>query len=163
MVYIMKEKRCPKNVQVVPEVEAVPVEMDQSKTFVINCTKCGAALSAKSGRTAYICPVCGTVLLMRTGVRVVKDIPVHEKQIHLTLTESAAKFILQKDSQTKAAMMANATAKGGVCNGGFQGSLETLIADKLRFQKYEEGDLLKVDLGVNQLTINVVKAPQNQK
>ena len=159
----MKEKRCPKDVQVVPEVEAVPVEMDQEKTFVINCGKCGAALSAKNGRTAYICPVCGTLFLMRTGVRVVKDIPVQEKHIHLTLTQNAARFILKKDAQAKAAMMANVGTNRGEMRYGLQSSLETLIAENIRLQKYEEGDLLKIDLGDNQLTASMVKGSQNQK
>ena len=77
----MKEK----NEQMMPVMEAVPVNVVQQKDFVINCSKCGAALNVKSGKTAYICPVCGALFRLRMGTRIVKDIPVKEKQIHLLL------------------------------------------------------------------------------
>ena len=165
---IMKAKQ-QKNVQMMPTMEAVPVNVTpQVKDFVINCSKCGAALSAKSGKTAYICPVCGTLFRMRTGTRIVKEIPVKEKQIHLTLTEKAAKFIVEKDVEAKAKAAKKkktgfwAHRRARKAKENFQRALETLIAENIRLNTYEEGDLLKIDLGDNELTVNTVKAPTEE-
>ena len=164
----MKAKQ-QKNVQMMPTMEAVPVNVTpQVKDFVINCSKCGAALSAKSGKTAYICPVCGTLFRMRTGTRIVKEIPVKEKQIHLTLTEKAAKFIVEKDVEAKAKAAKKkktgfwARRRARKAKENFQRALETLIAENIRLNTYEEGDLLKIDLGDNELTVNTVKAPTEE-
>lgn len=165
----MKAKKEQKNVQMMPTMEAVPVNVvPQAKDFVINCSKCGAALSAKNGKTAYICPVCGSLFRMRTGTRIVKEIPVKEKQIHLTLTEKAAKFIVEKDVEAKAKAAKKkktgfwARRRARKAKENFQRALETLIAENIRLHTYEEGDLLKIDLGNNELTVNTVKAPTEE-
>lgn len=89
------------NAQAVPVMDAVPVNVVRPTEFVVNCHKCGAALTMKSGKSAYICPVCNTLLRMRTGTRIVKEVPVKEKQIHLTLSESAANYIVAKDYEAR--------------------------------------------------------------
>ena len=157
-----------KNVEMMPVMEAVPVNVVEQKDFVINCSKCGASLCAKSGKTAHICPVCGSLFRMRTGTRIVKEIPVKEKQIHLTLTEKAANFIVEKDAENKAknakkkktGFWARRRAKKEKKN--FQRALETLIAENIRLHTYEKGDLLKIDLGDDELTVATVKAPNEE-
>lgn len=154
----MKEK----NEQMMPVMEAVPVNVVQQKDFVINCSKCGAALNVKSGKTAYICPVCGALFRLRMGTRIVKDIPVKEKQIHLTLTEKAANFILERDSEFKAENCKKKKSNAGAHRKGgredFQHTLETLIAENIRLHTYEEVDLLKVDVVEDELIVDAVKS-----
>lgn len=88
-----------KNVTQEVTVAAVPVPV--KKNDVVNCSKCGAALTAKNAGAAYICPVCGTLFRTRTCIRIVQEKPVEEKQIHLSLTKKAAKFITGKDPLAK--------------------------------------------------------------
>ena len=160
----MKANKEQKNVQMMPVMEAVPVNVAKQKNFVINCSKCGAALVAKNGKTAYICPVCGSLFCVRAGTRIVNESPVKEKLIHLTLTEEAAKFIVEKDAEAKA-KGSNKKKRGfwGRCKAekakeNFQCALETLIAENLRLNTYEEGDLLKIDVSENELIVDMVKA-----
>ena len=154
----MKEK----NEQMMPVMEAVPVNVVEKKDFVINCSKCGAALNVKSGKTAYICPVCGALFRLRMGTRIVKDIPVKEKQIHLTLTEKAANFILERDAEFKAENFKKKKAGAGAHRKGgredFQRTLETLIAENIRLHTYEEVDLLKIDVVEDELIVDAVKS-----
>lgn len=164
----MKEKNEQRSAQMMPVREAVPVDVVQQKEFVINCGKCGAALNAKSGKTAYICPVCGALFRMRTGTRIVKEIPVKEKQIHLTLTEKAANFIVAKDAENKAKNSKKkktgfwARRRERKEKENFQRALETLIAENIRLHTYEKGDLLKIDLGDDELTVDTVKSPDEE-
>ena len=160
----MESNKEQKNVQEMPVLEAVPVNVVEQKDFVINCNKCGAALYAKKGRTAYICPVCGTLFRMRMGTRIVKEIPVKEKQIHLTLTEKAANFIVQKDMEAKERALQNKKSSARERRReqkekeDIQRALETLLAENIRLHTYEKGDLLRIDLGDNELTIDSVKS-----
>ena len=162
---IMKKKE-QMNVQATPVMNAVPVEVVRPTEFVVNCHKCGAALTMKSGKAAYICPVCNTLLRMRTGTRIVKEVPVKEKQIHLTLSESAANYIVAKDyeARVKAAKKKKtgfwARRRARKAKAQLQSALETLIAQNIRVHAYEEGDVLKIDLGENELKVETVKAPQ---
>lgn len=145
-------KKDKKNEQVAPAVDAVPVNVIKRESFVINCSKCGAAVTAKNNSTAYICPVCGTLFRIRTGTRIVKEVPVKEKQIHLTLTEKAAKFIVEQDiaakekeaKKKKTGFWARRRAKKAKKN--FQRALETLIAENISLHTYEDGDCLKIDM-----------------
>jgi len=50
-------------------------------------------LSAKNTAAAYVCPVCGTIFRTRTCIRIVQEVPVQEKQIHISFTKKAAMFI----------------------------------------------------------------------
>ena len=160
----MKKKE-QKNAQVV---EAVPVTVMQPESYIVNCNKCGAALSVKNGKTAYICPVCGTLMRMRMGTKIVKDVPVREKQIHLTLTEKAANYIVEKDAiaQAKAAKKKKtgfwARRRARKAKAQLQSALETLIAQNIRVNTYEEGDVLMIDLADSQLKVNTVKAPSEE-
>lgn len=161
----MKAKKDRRNVQMMTVMEAVPVNVVRQKDFIINCSKCGAALSAKNDKAAYICPVCGSLFRVRTGTRIVKEIPVKEKQIHLTLTEKAANFIVEKDAESKAKAAKKkktgfwARRRARKAKENFQHALETLIAENIRLYTYEEGNFLKIDLGENELTVDTVKSP----
>ncbi len=153
------------NAQAVPVMDAVPVEVVRQSEFIVNCHKCGASLTMKSSKAAYMCPVCNTLLRMRTGTRIVKEVPVKEKQIHLTLSESAANYIVAKDYETrvKAAKKKKtgfwARRRARKAKEQLQSALETLIARNIRVHAYEEGDVLKIDLGNNELKVETVKAP----
>ena len=50
---IMKKKE-QMNVQATPVMNAVPVEVVRPTEFVVNCHKCGAALTMKSGKAACL-------------------------------------------------------------------------------------------------------------
>ena len=86
------------NAEVTPPapVEVNVEEEKPLKTWTVNCMKCGAALNLKEGGQAYICPVCGTLLRIKTGARLVKNLGVEEKKYHVTLTESAVNSILAR-------------------------------------------------------------------
>lgn len=146
--------------------DAIPVEtIEAPKSFVVNCHKCGAALNLKSGKTAYICPVCNTLLRMRVGTRIVKEIPVKEKYIHLTLTQSAAKHILYADrdyrvneAKEKASPLYS-EEKATQEKKKVQSALESLIAQHISVNKYEEGDVLVIDANGDELSVTTSKRP----
>lgn len=57
------------------KVVATPVQtQEEVKNYVVNCPKCGAALNMKTGGVAYMCPVCNTLLRIRKGEKMVKDV-----------------------------------------------------------------------------------------
>ena len=152
--------------------EAIPVEAEEQKSFVINCYKCGAALNVSSGKTAYICPVCGTLLRMRTVTRIVKEIPVKEKYVHITLTEKAAKHILLADKEYKLAESAKAKParrclfrrRKKVVDDSrkTQLAMESLIAKHISVNNYEEGDVLVIDADEQNLSITTAKVPTQE-
>ena len=78
-----------------PAVEAVPVR--EPKTWIVNCPKCGASLSMKEGGCAYMCPVCKTLLRVKTSARLVKNLDEGNKKLHVTLTENAVKYLTEKN------------------------------------------------------------------
>jgi len=90
----VQDAKTPQEAPAPMEVNAM--EEKPSKKWIVNCMKCGAALNLKEGGQAYICPVCGTLLRIKTGTRLVKDLGVQEKQYHVTLTESAINSILAR-------------------------------------------------------------------
>lgn len=160
----MKDKKV---IYTAPEqpMEAIPVEAEEQKSFVINCYKCGAALNVSSGKTAYICPVCNSLLRMRTVTRIVKEIPVKEKYVHITLTEKAAKHILLADRAHK---LDAARRKASPSYSDMQEyendrkaktALESLIAKHIGVNKYDEGDVLVVDVDDTDLSITKAKKP----
>lgn len=75
---------------------AIPV-VPVKKNDYVNCSKCGASLSASNTAAAYVCPVCGTLFRTRKSIRIVQEVPVQEKQIHLSFTKKAAMFIAGKN------------------------------------------------------------------
>lgn len=77
-------------VQETPVVESVPVE---PKTWTVNCPKCGAALNMKEGGLAHMCPVCKTLLRVKTGSRLVKNLGEPEKNVHILLGENSLKLL----------------------------------------------------------------------
>ncbi|MBO5412123.1 MAG: hypothetical protein J6A38_03495 [Clostridia bacterium] len=57
------------------KVAVMPVQtQEEVKNYVVNCPKCGAALQMKTGGVAYLCPVCNTLLRIRKGEKLVKDV-----------------------------------------------------------------------------------------
>jgi predicted RNA-binding Zn-ribbon protein involved in translation (DUF1610 family) len=148
--------------------EAIPVEAIEQKNFVINCYKCGAALNVSSGKTAYVCPVCGSLLRMRAVTRIVKEIPVKEKYVHITLTEKAAKHILLADKEYKAQQANKKRARRCIfrrrkkavdpCR-QTQLAMESLIEKHIGVNKYEEGDVLLIDADDQNLSITTAKVP----
>ena len=55
-------------------VDAVVVADVAEKPFVVNCHKCGAALHVQAFNVVYMCPVCNSLLRVRFGERLVKDV-----------------------------------------------------------------------------------------
>ena len=94
-----KKKRAKDEILVQTEVEPVR----EPKNWVVNCPKCGAALNLKEGGTAYLCPVCNTVLRVKSGVRLVKDVSKEDKTLHVSVTEQAVQYLLEKE-KARAAM-----------------------------------------------------------
>ena len=164
---IMKAKKENVNVQE-PVMEAIPVNVaDHPKEWVINCSKCGAALNVKNGKTAYICPVCGSLMRMRTGTRIVKDIPKVEKQARVSVTEKAAKAIMERDALVQTAnnkklgFWARRKAKKALKNA--PPSVETLLAKQLRSCAYVDTDMIVVDLENDRLNVKTVQIPVNKE
>lgn len=124
-----KTKKCV-NEQAVetPVVEAVPVK--EPRNWVVNCPKCGAALNLKEGGYAYMCPVCSTLLTVKTGARLVKDVSQGDKNLRVTFTENAVNYLAGKN------------AKGASAN------LETILA-----QNSADVAPLIVDADANGLTV----------
>ena len=57
------------------KVAVMPVQThEEVKKYVVNCPKWGAALQMKTGGVAYLCPVCNTLLRIRKGEKLVKDV-----------------------------------------------------------------------------------------
>lgn len=92
-----KQKKCvQEQVPQMPVQEALPVQ--EPKTWVVNCPKCGAALSLKEGGYAYMCPVCSSLLRMKTGARLVKNLDEGKNNLYVTLTENAVKYLTGRDA-----------------------------------------------------------------
>ena len=123
-----------------PVVEAVPVR--EPKTWIVNCPKCGAALSMKEGGCAYLCPVCKSLLRVKTGARLVKNLDEGNKKLHVTLTENAVKYLTEKDKGENAEKPATP-------------DLGAMLAQNVA-DGYSDGDSIVVDANENGLS--VVKA-----
>ena len=52
--------------------EPAPVKVD--RYWTVHCPKCGAALSLREGPLAHMCPVCNTILQLKTSARIIKDV-----------------------------------------------------------------------------------------
>ncbi len=136
---------------------AMPVATKQE--WVINCNKCGAALTVRNDGNAYICPVCGELFRIQTGTRIVKEIAPKEKQVHLTLTEKAVDMIAKNDEKKKKKLAGKkiSARKQKKANKKLQRALELVVAQNVRLGNYDEGDVLVVDLDKEGL---VVKKPE---
>ena len=118
---LFKRKRKAEVVEEIAPVET-PVETEVAeqkplKTWIVNCVKCGAALSLKEGGQAYICPVCGMLLRVKTGTKLVKDLGAEDKKYHVTLTEAAMKSIMEKETQSGVGAVIGANVVNGYENG----------------------------------------------
>lgn len=125
---------------VAPVMEAIAVK-EEPKTWVINCPKCGAALSVKEGGYAYMCPVCSTLLRMKTSARLVKDLGGDKKNLHVVLTENAVNYLVGKN------MAYSANPKNPPLN-----NLEFMIAKNLA-GGYTREDSIVVDIDANGLNV----------
>ena len=150
----MKAKKTEK---VASPVVAMPVATKQE--WVINCNKCGAALTVRNDGNAYICPVCGELFRIQTGTRIVKEIAPKEKQVHLTLTEKAVDMIAKNDEKKKKKLKGKkiSARKQKKAQKKLQRALELVVAQNVRLGNYDEGDVLVVDLEKDGL---VVKTPE---
>lgn len=138
-------------------VVAMPVATKQE--WVINCNKCGAALTVRNDGNAYICPVCGELFRIQTGTRIVKEIAPKEKQVHLTLTEKAVDMIAKNDEKKKKKLAGKkiSARKQKKAQKKLQRALELVVSQNVRLGNYDEGDVLVVDLEKEGL---VVKKPE---
>ncbi len=93
----MRKKNRQRAKEEVVEVEVAPQR--EPKNWVVNCPKCGAALNLKEGGTAYLCPVCNSVLRVKSGVRLVKDVTKEDKTLFLGVSEKAMKALFEKEEQ----------------------------------------------------------------
>ncbi len=93
----MKLRKRKRAQEEVVEVEVAPQR--EPKNWVVNCPKCGAALNLKEGGTAYLCPVCNSVLRVKSGVRLVKDVTKEDKTLFLGVSEQAMKVLFEKEEQ----------------------------------------------------------------
>ena len=80
-------------------VAPAPVVANQPRSWNVNCPKCGATLKLKEDGTAYLCPVCTSVLRVKTGARLVKNLNYDAKQLHINVTYPAALYIARKAHQ----------------------------------------------------------------
>ena len=134
----MKEKKCKcAKAKAMTEVEVV-VEQEP-KEWVVNCPKCGAALNLKEGGTAYLCPVCSTLLRVKTGARLVKNLNVSDKTLHINVTEQAVNYLLEKEAK-------RARMRKCIFRRKKQPTLESMIARRVLKEGYTIEDSIVVEL-----------------
>ena len=69
-----KKVKAEENVMEQP-VQPAPVEETAAPVkMLVNCPKCGAGLYADSEDVVYMCPVCNSLMRVRIGERIVKNI-----------------------------------------------------------------------------------------
>ena len=78
------------------KVEEVPVK---PRNEWAHCGKCGAALTIEKDRTAYICPVCGSLLRLRIVTRPLDNSV--EKEIRIKLSLPFVKELNAKPKKVK--------------------------------------------------------------
>ena len=138
----MNEK---KNQTAQDEVNAIPVPVKPRNEWV-HCSKCGAALKAQNGGSAYICPVCGTLFRLRLGTKIVQNIPVKEKEVFFSVTEKAVKSIVKNEKQAKKKAKPLSPRKQKKEQKKLQRALETLLSQNDRLKDYEEGEVFAIDV-----------------
>lgn len=130
------------------EAVATPVPVKPRNEWV-HCSKCGAALKAGNGNSAYICPVCGTLFRLRMGTKIVQNMPVKEKQIHFTLTEKAAKSIVKNEAKAQRKAKTMSPRRLRRQQKKLQRALETLLAQNLSLKDYTENEVFVIDVADN--------------
>ncbi len=93
------KKRCTKHERNCEVVAPAPVVASEPRSWNVNCPKCGATLKLKEDDTAYLCPVCTSVLRVKTGARLVKNLNYDSKQLHINVTYPAAQYITMKANE----------------------------------------------------------------
>ena len=59
---------------VAPATPVMPVETAVEQKALVNCPKCGAGLYVDSTEVVYMCPVCNSLMRVRIGERIVKNV-----------------------------------------------------------------------------------------
>ena len=115
----------------IPTQETVETPTD----WVINCSKCGAALTVKNDGKAYICAVCGTVFRVQKQEKKVEIAP-KEKKVQLTLSEDAVKLLTKKPAKkiTNPARLSKKTKK----------ALKVLLQNNVVLTDYDTADSLEI-------------------
>lgn len=124
--------------------ETMAAEPALQQEWVINCGKCGAALKVKNGGSAYICPVCNSLLRVQTGTRIVKEITPKEKQVHLTLSEKAVNSI-STSKTAKKKQKALSPRKKKRLQKKMQRALELVLSYNVRLTDYDESEVVQLD------------------
>lgn len=125
--------------------------------WVINCSKCGAALNIKSNGNAYICPVCGTLFRVQTGKRMVKEVAKERKiQINLTFTERAVNYVKANEAtQTKTPTKKLSNRKVKKAMKKIQKAMSVIVTNSAPMSALNDGDSVVVDVDKNNaLTVN---------
>ena len=133
----MKKKNC-KCTKAMPEMEVV-VEQEP-KEWVVNCPKCGASLNLKDGGTAYLCPVCSTLLRVKTGARLVKNLNVADKTLRVNITEQAVNYLLETEAK-------RAKKRKCIFRRKRKPTLESMLARRVIKEGYTVEDSILVELG----------------
>ena len=132
----MKKKNC-KCTKAMPEMEIV-VEQEP-KEWVVNCPKCGASLNLKDGGTAYLCPVCSTLLRVKTGARLVKNLNVADKTLRVNITEQAVNYLLEQEAK-------RAKKRKCIFRRKKKPTLEDMLARRVAKEGYTVEDSILVEL-----------------
>lgn len=103
--------------------------------WVVNCNKCGASLTVKSNKSAYICPVCGTLFRVQTGTRMVKDVSDKEKQVCVVVTENTGNAT-KVQSTKKLSKRAEKRARKKLAK-----ALKTVVAQNVKLGNCQEGEV----------------------
>ena len=144
----MKKK---KNQASTQEQAPVAVSAPTQSEWVINCSKCGAALNIKSNGNAYICPVCGTLFRVQTGKRMVKEVAKERKvQLNLTLTARAFDYIKANEVATgKAPSKKLSARKVKKAMKKLQKAMSVIVANNAPVSSLNDGDSVLVDVDAN--------------
>ena len=134
----MKKKNCKCAKAKAAEMEII-VEQEP-KEWVVNCPKCGASLNLKDGGTAYLCPVCSTLLRVKTGARLVKNLNVADKTLRVNITEQAVNYLLETEAK-------RAKKRNCIFRRKRKPTLESMLARRVIKEGYTVEDSILVELG----------------
>ena len=134
----MKKKNCKCAKAKAAEMEII-VEQEP-KEWVVNCPKCGASLNLKDGGTAYLCPVCSTLLRVKTGARLVKNLNVADKTLRVNITEQAVNYLLETEAK-------RAKKRKCIFRRKKKPTLESMLARRVIKEGYTVEDSILVELG----------------
>ncbi len=80
------------------------------KNWAVNCPKCGATLNLKEGGYAFLCPVCNSILKIRTDERPVIE-QKEEKYLQVRLTEKTTELLKWSEAEMANSKKAQKAAK----------------------------------------------------